>query len=650
MHPLWVGALLACHPPEVPPEHVDPPAADLLTMRHRLSADELRATAAQVLGVDVPTDAWFPAVASWRGFEQLDGVQVDLASWVDALAGWSRAVVDARRAVTSPPPPSLTLRGPDLAWDAGVLAVIPPWSFTVAQVTTRTATAPLEVPVAGTWTVLFAWIRASQGDAGAVLTLDGVELGRFEGPLEGTERRNDSVTLDLTAGPHVLALTPSFPREDPLAALQAPAWLSDPGPWVAVDKLVLTLQAEAVPTPGFVDCGPGAAPSCARDSLARLVAGLWRRPIEPAELDPLVAVLDDALAQGASLDEGLDDALVAAMLSPDFAYLVERPEAPAWALASRLSYALWQQGPDDALRACAASGELLLADGACGAQAQVGRMLADARSDVLVTGFAERWLGVADIERLGFVTHQQPRWSVPLATDLLVELDNRLRRARADHQDLRSIFTSTDSVGTGRVEQLYGLPMGSLSTPHAFDLGPSGRVGLLGMGAVELAWAKGTEPSIIDPAVWLLPRLLCRQPPSPPPDVPMLIPDQDPLAQMDAHLADPACAACHATIDPFGGPLTGFDAIGAARARPAGSYTLPDGALINDLGAYGAWLAASPEVASCITQHVASWAWRRRVNLDDPGDVAALAAVQQAAEADGFSFDALFAAALREQP
>lgn len=650
---LMVLALVACDAKDAPPPPPVPDTPDapgpLPHLVHRLSAGELRRTAAQVLGVDVPTDGWLPPVSALRGFEQLDEAVVDLPAWVDALEGWSRAVVQARREVVVTAPAAITLRGADLPWDGGELAVVRPWSFTVVQTTVAPISAVLEVPTSGRWTLLLSWMRASLGEADAVLTLDGVEVARFDGPLLGQERRSDTVSLDLEAGEHVVNLVPGFVRDEPLAPLEAPAWLVDRGPWVGVDQVVLTLQVPSTASPALpplLACAPQQEPTCVRDTLRELVAGLWRRPAEEEELDELVAVVDAALAQGATLDQGVDDAVVAMMLSPDFAFLVEREDQPAWALASRLAFALWEQGPDEALRRCAASGALL-GDGDCGVAAQVQRMLADPRSDVLVTEFAERWLGVADLERMGFVIHQQPWWSPALVHDLLAELDDRLRSARAEGADLRSILTSTTSVGTGRVEQHYGLPVGSITRPHPFDLAPTGRVGLLGMAAVEMAWAKGTAPSVVDPAVWLLPRLLCRAPPPPPPNVPLLAPDQDPLTEMDVHLRDPSCAACHASIDPYGAPLTVFDAIGRARPSPSSSSTLPEGVTVNDLHAYGAWLAASPEVAACITRHVAIWAWRRNVRNED---ASALAQVQAEALAGGFTLDALFAAALKVAP
>src|ERR1700751_2059545 len=89
-------------------------------------------------------------------------------------------------------------------------------------------------------------------------------------------------------------------------------------------------------------------------------------------------------------ESGIQEALMAILASPKFLYRVEAPPANAQAgtaypiadleLASRLSFFLWSQGPDDELLSTAGSGKLhepgML-------EKQVRRMLADRRSSAL---------------------------------------------------------------------------------------------------------------------------------------------------------------------------------------------------------------------------------------------------------------------------
>jgi hypothetical protein len=72
---------------------------------------------------------------------------------------------------------------------------------------------------------------------------------------------------------------------------------------------------------------------------------------------------------------------------------------------------------------------------------------------------------------------------------------------------------------------------------------------------------------------WVLENLLSAAPPPPPPDVPSLRTETapgKPLTLRDAmvqHRAAPACAGCHARMDPIGFAMENFDAVGRWRER-----------------------------------------------------------------------------------
>src|SRR5207248_3249673 len=64
-------------------------------------------------------------------------------------------------------------------------------------------------------------------------------------------------------------------------------------------------------------------------------------------------------------------------------------------LASRLSFFLWNAGPDDQLLTLAAAGGLTK-PGAL--DKQVTRMMADPKASSLITSFAMKWLNIADLD------------------------------------------------------------------------------------------------------------------------------------------------------------------------------------------------------------------------------------------------------------
>src|SRR5262249_41311855 len=86
---------------------------------------------------------------------------------------------------------------------------------------------------------------------------------------------------------------------------------------------------------------------------------------------------------------------------------------------------------------------------------------------------------------------------------------------------------------------------------------------------------------------WILEQILGTPPPPPPPDVPELEKQKEQLSgslrqQMEQHRQNPACANCHARMDPIGFAFEHFDAIGRYRDKDGefkidSSGTLPDG-------------------------------------------------------------------------
>ena len=104
---------------------------------------------------------------------------------------------------------------------------------------------------------------------------------------------------------------------------------------------------------------------------------------------------------GGSFDQGIEQVVAAVLASPDFLYRAIRgPKGTSpntefaltdLELASRLSFFLWNTGPDEELLKLAAAGGLTK-PGAM--ETQVKRMLADPKASSLVTSFAMKWLNL----------------------------------------------------------------------------------------------------------------------------------------------------------------------------------------------------------------------------------------------------------------
>ncbi len=132
----------------------------------------------------------------------------------------------------------------------------------------------------------------------------------------------------------------------------------------------------------------------------------YRRPVTDADLQKPMELYREARAEG-DFDAGIEMALSAVLVNPQFLFRIETDPpgvAPGSAyripdvqLASRLSFFLWSSIPDDELLDLAERGELSKPEVL---ERQVRRMLADPRSQSLVTNFAGQWLHLRNLDSI----------------------------------------------------------------------------------------------------------------------------------------------------------------------------------------------------------------------------------------------------------
>ena len=99
------------------------------------------------------------------------------------------------------------------------------------------------------------------------------------------------------------------------------------------------------------------------------------------------------------------------------------------------------------------------------------------------------------------------------------------------------------------------------------------RWGLLGKASIlaVTSYPHRTSPTIR--GKWLLENILAAPVPPPPPTVNTNLDEQKAVKttsvreMLEHHRANPACAGCHARMDPFGFSLENFDAIGQWRTK-----------------------------------------------------------------------------------
>lgn len=638
--------------------------------RWRLSAFEIERTVADVLKVDVPTSLWLPPDVRVEGFTHLDDGVTLTSEFVDDLEVWAGAVADAVVHPTSPIAVQQVAawQAEELPWSGGVRSSMVEYPFTVFWLVGEPETAAFEVPADGDWSLQMMLVGrvGTDGPFSATVEVDGEEIGAqaFDGSLGAVVNADVSTTLALTAGTHALALSPDFTRADPLPDLPLGAeYYPDRGSYLGIDAITLTAVDPTlpdIPESDVLTCAddPPESRECADTVLRRALQGLWRRPLSEGETNRTLGVFDAAQQDGLSWADSVGQALVAVLLSPSFVFHEEAghdaqdPEGRAlwpYVMADRLSYALWQSAPDAALLACAAAGGLTVDDaGECGLWPQARRMLDDPRAEVLVDEFAMRWLGVHDVDSLWLINRVFPRYTVDLLSDEKRETAALFRELWRGDRDLHELLTADHTWATWRVADLYGLDAPSQTELTRVEYAGADRAGILGHASVLTATAKGTDPTSVDRATWVMRNLLCQTLPTPPANVPPLPPGSDPITErFEDHVSAPFCATCHGMIDPYGLPLSRFDALGERRRDGSGAdpVTLRDGTEVTDVREYATWLAAQPDFDSCVVRRVLTWVTghNQRSSAD-----ARVAALTEQARANGFSFDAILEAILRD--
>lgn len=387
------------------------------------------------------------------------------------------------------------------------------------------------------------------------------------------------------------------------------------------------LATNALANPEVVDCAPLAPGSlaCAGKVLSRLAGRAFRRPVRPAELARLTALVEDAQVEGRSYEEALGMAITVILLSPSFLFRVETdavPDDPTphvltdYELASRLSYFLWSSMPDDTLFAYAEAGRLSTPRVF---EAQVERMLDDPKAKAIVDNFATDWL-----------LHTMAETSPDTAT--FPEFDAELGRAMTDEtkaflesfllgdQSLDGLFDAKYTFMNERLARHYGVtgPVGATLVRVPVDP-KSHRGGLLTQASILTMTSIATRTSPVRRGEWVLSELLCTPPPPPPPDVPALaekITAGTVRQRMEEHRKNPACASCHTQMDPIGFSLENFDALGRWRTHDDGvpidaTGTLPDGTAIDGPVDLANAIKKDPRFADCVTKKLYSYALGR---------------------------------------
>jgi mono/diheme cytochrome c family protein len=403
--------------------------------------------------------------------------------------------------------------------------------------------------------------------------------------------------------------------------------------------------------------------ACARKIAENLARRAFRRPVKAEDVNRLMPFYEIGRENGGSFDHGIEQIVMGVLASPEFLYRSIRGTAGTGnastngevaltdlELASRLSFFLWNTGPDDALLTLAASGGLTK-PGAL--DKQIARLMADPKASSLVTSFAMKWLNIADLDAVKPDPMVFPEFNEPLRRDFLREAEQFLTSILLEDRSVVDLLTADYTFLNERLARHYAIP-GVLGPQfRRVMLTQKERWGLLGKGAVLLRTSYGDRTSPVLRGAWIMEKLMGTPPSPPPPNVTTNL-DQKAgekprtvRARLEQHREQRACLQCHGVIDPPGLPLENFDAIGrwrttdreAENAVIDARSVLPSGVIVNGPAEMTAHLASRPEMfAEALTEKLMMYALNRELEYFDMPQVRA---VVRAAAKDNYKLSSI---------
>lgn len=374
------------------------------------------------------------------------------------------------------------------------------------------------------------------------------------------------------------------------------------------------------------------------ETILRFANRAFRRPVEREDIeDYLQLARDEHAKKGSSPIDGIQAAYRAILCSPRFLTFVEEPgKLDDHALASRLSYMLWNTLPDHQLRKLADEGKL--SDPKV-RHAQASRLLDDERSERFINSFTDQWLNLKEIN---FTSPDRKRFGSfdqIVNHSILEETRTFVSDLVSANRDISNIVKSDHAMLNERLIRFYGLENKIYPKLgegiQKLNLKGDLRGGLVTQSSVLKVTADGSVTSPVIRGVYMAERILGLEIPPPPPGVPAVEPDIRGAVsirdQLDKHRNSEDCASCHLKLDPAGFALEVFDPVGlwrtkygtsksAAKVDPSG--ITPDGIPFEGLGQWkNIYSKKKPLLTKGFVKQLLPYATGAPVRFSDRADV-----------------------------
>ncbi len=405
--------------------------------------------------------------------------------------------------------------------------------------------------------------------------------------------------------------------------------------------------------------------ACAKQIVGRLLRRAYRRPTTDDDFAQPMKLYAEARASG-SFESGIEAALSSILVSPHFLFRLERDPVQAnqttvyqisdFELASRLSFFLWSSLPDDQLLDLAEQGKL---HEPAELERQTRRMLADPRSNNLVTNFASQWLYLRNLDSITPDLRLFPDFDDNLRQAFRQETELFFESVMRDDRSVLDLINADYTFLNERLAKHYGISNVYGSRFRRVVVGDnSSRGGLLRHGSILTVTSYATRTSPVIRGHWILKNLVGSPPPPPPANVPALK-DNTVSATLSIrqrlaeHRAQAACAVCHNVMDPVGFTLENYDAVGRWREFELGTPIDASGETLDGQELVGVdglekMLLAQPDLfVSTLTEKLLTFAIGRGMHHED---APAIRQIVSRAQAKNYRFSELIVGITHSPP
>jgi hypothetical protein len=342
---------------------------------------------------------------------------------------------------------------------------------------------------------------------------------------------------------------------------------------VAAEKLAANAFRRG-DTQQLIPCKPAsAADASCRDRFIRAFGcKAFRRPLTTQESSSYGKLFTQVAAKEQSFAAGAKLVVEAMLQSPSFLFHLEEGPNGTWrryAVASRLSYFLWDTMPSKELFHAAEAGEL---DTPAGIRSMTRRMLDNPHAKRALENFLAQWMRFDRVLGSARNVRRYPDFGPSLLAAMTAETKHLFNYLVWNDKNFMEMLNAGYTFLSPRLAQLYGMEAPAEDFGQVQYPAGSTRAGVLGHAGFLTLTGNPNETSPTARGLFVREHFLCQSVPPPPPGVDTNLPPvtDKPMTNRDrlaVHLTNQSCAGCHSLIDPIGYGLEGFDNIGRARDK-----------------------------------------------------------------------------------